>query len=124
MKDVWILCFGDIAVLGLVTLVGFSTHDEAATAGWRMMTTFLPLVVAWFLLAPVMGVFDPERTADLRQLWRPFWAMVMAAPFATLLRGIWLGRPILPIFVVVLGGVAALSLLAWRLLYWLIRARK
>lgn len=115
-----LLFLGDVIVLGGVTLAGFASHGTAGTAGSRMLTTFFPLVIAWGLLAPVLGVYDLRRIVDASQLWRPFWAMVLAAPMAAFLRGAWLRAPIQPVFVIVLGGVSALSLLAWRSLYLLI----
>jgi asparagine N-glycosylation enzyme membrane subunit Stt3 len=114
----------DILVLAVVTVSGFASHGTAGTAGMRMLTTFLPLVAAWCLVAPHLGVFDPARVVDARQLWRPFWAMVLAGPMAAFLRGAWLGAPILPLFVVVLGGFSALGLLAWRTIYLLVARRK
>lgn len=120
---VWLVA-GDVLILGLVTLTGFASHDELGTAGTRMLTTFVPLVLAWFLISPWLSVFRAEITANPRQLWRPFWAMVLAGPMAAWIRGAWLQRPIVPIFVVVLGGISALALLAWRLIYWLIYTRR
>jgi hypothetical protein len=114
----------DILVLAVVTVSGFASHGTAGTAGMRMLTTFLPLAAAWCLVAPHLGVFDLARVVDAHQLWRPFWAMVLAGPMAAFLRGAWLGAPILPLFVVVLGGVSALSLLAWRIIYLLVARRK
>lgn len=113
----WILLAGDIATLALVTLVGFATHGTAGSAGTRMLTTFVPLVIAWLLVAPWLGVYTEARATDWRQAWRPFWAMVLAGPWAAWLRGAWLNAPILPLFVVILGGVAALAILAWRLVF-------
>lgn len=89
-----------------------------------MLSTFLPLLAAWFLLAPYLGVFDLTRASDVRQVWRPFWAMILAAPLAAWMRGVWLDAPILWLFVVILGGFSALGLLAWRLLFALVVARK
>ena len=117
-----ILVVGDLITLTLVTVIGFASHGEAASAGARMLTTWIPLTVAWFLIAPFIGVYDLERATEYRQLWRPFWAMVIAGPMAAWLRSVILGlishnglnTPILPIFVVVLGGFAALAMLAWR----------
>ncbi len=119
-----ILLAGDLITLALVTVIGFATHGEAATAGSRMLTTFAPLTIAWFFVAPFFGVYEPQRAADYRQLWRPFWAMVVAGPMAGWLRSVLLGivnqnglnTPILPVFVVVLGGFAALAVLVWRLI--------
>lgn len=118
------LIAGDVAALGLVTLFGFASHDTLDSAGSRMLTTFLPLVFAWLLVAPHLGVYDRERMRRANQLWRPFWAMVLAGPLAAWMRAMLLGSPILPVFVVVLGGTAAIAILAWRCLYWLRFERK
>ena len=125
MKNKWrlILICGDIVVFGLVTLFGFSSHHTLGTAGSRILATFIPLVVGWGLIAPFLGVYDPVRVVDWRQLWRPFWAMVLAGPMVGWLRSVWLGQAILPIFVVILGGVSALAILAWRAVFWLVTSR-
>lgn len=119
-----ILLAGDILTLGLVTLFGFASHGTAGTAGARMLTTFVPLVVSWLLIAPHLGAFDLERVADLRQVWRPFWAMVLGGPFAGWLRGVLLQAPVLPIVVVVIGGTSALAILLWRALFAFAFVRK
>jgi len=116
-KFSWLI-IGDAITLALVTAVGFASHGTLETAGTRMLTTYVPLLVSWFLIAPYLGVYNLEPVADIRQLWRPFWAMVLAAPFAAWMRGAWLGTAILPLFVVVLGGFSALAIIVWRLLYW------
>ncbi len=118
-----VLLVGDAVTLAVVTAFGFASHNTLETAGARMLTTFLPLAAAWLLIAPFLGVFDPARAADLRQLWRPFWAMILAAPMAGWLRGVLLDTPILPIFVVILGGFSALGMLAWRIIFWLATRR-
>ena len=117
------LIIGDTLTLAIVTVFGFASHGTAGTAGSRMLTTFIPLLVAWLLVAPHLKVYDPEIALDVRQLWRPFWAMVLAGPMAAWLRGVLLNSPILPVFVVILGGVSALAILAWRGLYWLLMTR-
>jgi hypothetical protein len=117
------LIIGDTLTLAIVTVIGFASHGTAGTAGSRMLTTFIPLLVAWLLVAPHLKVYDPEIALDVRQLWRPFWAMVLAGPMAAWLRGVLLNSPILPFFVVILGGVSALAILAWRGLYWLLMTR-
>lgn len=114
------LLVGDVVTLGLVTVFGFTTHGTFGTAGMRMLSTFIPLVVAWLLVAPHLGAFELQGVKNYRNLWRPFWAMVIAGPMAAWLRGAWLNAPILPIFVVVLGGFSALGLLFWRSIYFLI----
>ena len=120
----WILFLGDFLTLGLVTLTGFATHNELMSAGARMLTTYVPLVAAWLMVGPVLGVYSNNNLRDWRNLWRPFWAMVLAGPMAALLRALILGTTIVPVFVIVLGGIAALAILAWRLIYWFIISRR
>jgi hypothetical protein len=119
-----VLLAGDLFVFALVTLFGFARHGELATSGARLLTTFIPLTIAWLLVAPFLGAFDKRRVADPRQLWRPFWAMILAGPMAAWLRGMLLNEPIQPVFVAVLGGISALALLGWRSLYWFAILRK
>jgi hypothetical protein len=49
--------------------------------------------------------------------------MVLAGPLAGWMRALWLGQGVAPIFVVVLGGISALSLLAWRTIYMFLDKR-
>jgi hypothetical protein len=119
-----VLLIGDVITIALVTGVGFATHGTLGTAGARLLTTFIPLLIAWFAVAPFLGAYDPERARQAPQLWRPFWAMVLAAPLASWLRAVWLNAPILWLFVLVLGGFSALGILAWRALYVLVIARR
>jgi hypothetical protein len=109
----WV-CLGDLITLGLVTLIGFATHGELAGAGPRLLTTFLPLTIAWALIGFWVGVFDLKLIQSPTQLWRPVCGMLLAAPMAGWLRGWMLGAPILPIFVLVLGATSAAGLLTWR----------
>lgn len=119
-----ILIAGDIVTFGLVTIFGFASHGTAGTAGVRMLTTFVPLLLSWFLVAPFLKVYDPESAANWREVWRPFWSMVISGPMAAWLRGMILGTPILPIFVIILVGVSAISILLWRCLFIIIFARE
>jgi hypothetical protein len=119
-----ILITGDIITLGLVTIFGFASHGTAGTAGVRMLSTFVPLIISWFLVAPFLKVYDPESAASWREIWRPFWSMVISGPMAAWLRGMILGTPILPLFVIILGGVSAIGILLWRCLYIIIIVRE
>ena len=119
------LALGDLLAIALVTVIGFATHGEADLSFLpRMAAAFFPISLAWFLLAPVYGLFRAELTSDWRQLWRPVLAMTFAAPLAAVLRGLILNAPILPIFAVVLASTSALGMLVWRGIYWgMIRRR-
>ena len=115
---------GDILAIAVVTYIGFATHGETDLSFLpRMFAAFLPVTLSWFLLAPWFGLFQPEVISNPRQLWRPVFAVLFAAPLAAVLRGLWLNAPIIPIFAVVLASTSALGMLLWRGLYILL-ARK
>jgi hypothetical protein len=119
MKTTYTLVLGDIIALVLITLIGFVNHNElAAFPVNRILATFLPLLAGWFLIAPWLGLFKPEIASDPRQLWRPVLAMLLAAPLTGLLRALMLNSVVIPLFVLILGGSAALGMLVWRTLWW------
>jgi len=119
LKSNRILIVGDVLAITIVTIIGFSTHGETGTAFLpRMAAILFPLVVAWFILAPWFGLFQPEVTSDPKQLWRPVLAMIFVAALAVVIRGLILNATIIPIFAVVLSATSALGMLVWRTLYF------
>jgi hypothetical protein len=116
-SSIFLLLTGDLLALLLVTLFGFQTHETLGTAGWRIFSTFIPLCVAWGLIGYPVGVFRLADASNPRRLWLPVWGMVLAAPMAGWLRGLWLQQPVIPIFVIVIGGFSAVGLLLWRALF-------
>ena len=113
------LIIGDILAILLVTVIGFATHNELGTSFVaRMAAAFFPLTVAWFLLAPFLGLFQREVTSNPKQLWRPVLAMLFVGPFAAVLRGFLLNAPVIPIFAVVLASTSAFGMLVWRGIYF------
>ncbi|MBT3240944.1 MAG: DUF3054 domain-containing protein [Chloroflexi bacterium] len=123
-RNQWLLIIGDSITLFVVTLVGFSNHQTLTTAGTRIFSTFIPWIISWFLIAPLLGVFEDKKTTDFKQLWRPVWAMVLASPFAGFLRAIWLGQEMLPLFPVIMGGSAAIGIILFRLFYIYFRRKQ
>ena len=119
-----ILVIGDVTVLALVTGLGFATHGTLSSAGLRLFTTFIPLLLAWFAVAPFLGAYNVNRVSQPFELWRPIWSMVLAAPMAAYLRGAWLNAPILPIFVLVLGGFSTLAMFIWRMVFTLVFSKR
>jgi len=114
-----VLILGDILAIAIITIIGFATHGETELSLLpRMLTTFVPLVIAWFLVAPWLGLFAPMITDNPKMLWRTPLALVFAGPLAALLRALLLNSVVIPIFGVVLSGSAALGMLVWRLLYY------
>lgn len=124
-KTTLALAGGDLLTLAVVTLVGFATHGEARLALLpRMLTTFIPLTMSWLLFAALLKLFDPEISANPRQLWRLVAAMFFAGPLAELLRALLLGTIVIPVFGVVLSASAALGLLIWRAVWIMLRRSK
>jgi len=65
------LILGDILAILLTTLIGFAIQSETDLSFLpRFLAAFLPLTLAWFLLAPWFGLFQPEITFNIKQLWR------------------------------------------------------
>ena len=55
----WLLA-GDIVAALVVTLIGFLTH-YGDIEGWRWLTTFIPVAVAWQAVAPWLGAYDTDN---------------------------------------------------------------
>jgi hypothetical protein len=124
-KANWILYAGDMLAIAIVTLIGFAAHGETALSFLpRMGAIFIPLIISWLLVAPWLGLFQQEIIFHLNQLWRPAFAILFAAPLAAVLRGLILNAPIIPIFVIVLGGTLALGMTFWRGIYFLMNRRE
>lgn len=124
MRSKQILFAGDILAIAIVTVVGFATHGEADISFLpHMLAAFIPVSVAWFLLAPWFSLFQPEISSNSRQLWRPVVVMLFAGPFAVVLRGLILNAPIVPIFAVVLSATSAFGMLVWRGIFLLLNRR-
>ena len=120
-----ILVLGDLLAIALVTIIGFATHGEADLSfAPRMAALYFPLSISWFLLAPALGLFQPEVTSSPKQLWRPALAMIFAAPLAAVLRGFLLNAPVIPIFAAVLALVSASGMVSWRAVYFLFIRQK
>jgi hypothetical protein len=118
----WALMVGDALILLAVTLTGFANHSSSLEGG-RWLTTYVPLLIAWGLLAPWLGNYRPECWGRPLQAWRALLAMVLAAPLAGFLRALMLNGTVIPIFVIALGGVSALAMTAWRVVWAWLAAR-
>ena len=113
---------GDLAVLVLLTVVGFAVHLTLDAFG-RMVVTAVSGVVAWAAVAPFLGVYDERLIRNPGAVWRVGWAWLVAAPLATFLRGMALNRDISWVFVLVTMLTSGFGLVAWRIGYgwWLSR---
>lgn len=124
MKTKQALIGGDILAIAVVTAIGFITHGETDLSFLpRFAAIYFPLTIAWFLISPWLGLFQPEIASDPKQLWRPALAMFFAGPFAALLRGLILNAPIIPVFAVVLSATSAFGMLVWRGIYFFLNRK-
>jgi hypothetical protein len=114
------LLAGDILALACVTIIGFARHGELTTAGTRMLTTFLPLIVSWLIMATLVNALNVEHAQNLPNLWRPALAAFLAAPWFGFLRGLLLWKDADLEVTLVVGGVTIIAILIWRLLFFLI----
>jgi len=117
----WLL-LGDILAILALSLIGFLTH-YGEIRGWRWLSTFLPVLAAWFAVAPWLGVYDPDKNRRPTDAWRAALAAFLSAPLAAWLRGAWLNSAITPIFILVLGLTDALGFLVWRVIWALLAGR-
>jgi len=117
------LLVGDTVALAVVTLVGFASHGEIG-AGARMLTTFVPLWIAWVIAASLAGLYASEGIFRPGQLWRPAAASLLAVPLAAWLRGILLNSPVMPLFITILLVSTALAMLVWRFLWLILQSRR
>ena len=117
-KPKWMLYPGDTIAIALLTLIGFASHQELnASFLPRMAATFFPVAISWFVIAPWFGLFQDEYPSKIPQHWRIILAVFYASTMAAFLRGLILQSDIPPVFILALGGSAALGMLIWRGVY-------
>ncbi|MEX2143228.1 MAG: DUF3054 family protein [Anaerolineales bacterium] len=116
LPSILLLIDDAIAVL-IVTLLGLRFHQLDATLWERLPFTFIPFFLAWVLAAAALQLYQPTRAGQWAQLWRvPAAAAIAVLPGAAL-RALWLGTPLVPIFILVMGAALALGLLISRSIY-------
>lgn len=123
-KSALFLILGDWLVLALFVLIGQVDHElVAANPLPRLLSTTAEIAVPWTIMGLLLGAF--RYTGDLRGfLTRFVVAWLAAAPLALLLRAWMHGQAtIIVIFMTIALSVGGGMLLAWRIIYWLIRRR-
>lgn len=123
-KSTLILILGDWLVLTLFVLIGQVDHEMVgANPLPRLLSTTAELAVPWMIVGLLLGAFRYSND------WRGFLgrfvvAWLVAAPLALLLRAYMHNQAsIIVVFMTVAIGIGGGMLLAWRLVYWLIRRR-
>ncbi|MDA1329534.1 MAG: DUF3054 family protein [Chloroflexi bacterium] len=113
----WRLLAGDaLAILGSI-LIGLQYHEGSTSFLSRVTYNFFAWFLAWLSVGFALGIFDFAMVNGWKRFGRLVWTMLLAAPFATLLRAAWLGQTALPIFALVMGLVTLAALLIWRLIF-------
>ena len=107
------LLVGDLVALLIVTLLGFSTH-KANVSLFRFAANYLPLVIAWLVVAPWFGAYSLETANAPKRLPQIILAVLICAPLAAVLRGIVLRSVVQTVFVIVLGLTNGLGIGIWR----------
>jgi hypothetical protein len=74
------LLLGDLAALAVMTVIGQQSHSTLDQGFSRFLVNFLPFALAWVAAAFCLEAYNPERLARYTELWRPFAAMILAAP--------------------------------------------
>ena len=113
------LLVGGIVCGVLCTVLGFATHGSLTCEGvfLRFSATFFPWLVSYVLIGKRLGVYRLALARERASLWQVLLAILLAAPLAAVLRGVWLGQAVLPLFVAIMAGVSAAMLVAWRASY-------
>lgn len=121
------LVLGDIVVFLVFAAIGRRSHGEEAglSAVLQVVTTAVPFLLGWFLVAPFIGAFRRDIMADpLKMARRTALAWLAAWPVAMLLRGLLVDHAIPPwTFWLVAFLSNTVFLQIWRLPYALIVKR-
>ncbi|PKO14066.1 MAG: hypothetical protein CVU39_15910 [Chloroflexi bacterium HGW-Chloroflexi-10] len=110
------LLIGDAITLLLVTLVGFLSHNSQVDLV-RFLATALPLILAWGLTSPWLGLLESGKQPIRQIWWKVLWAVTLSTPFALLLRGWILNSAVQVPFALVMVATSAAGMLIWRLVY-------
>lgn len=119
-----LLVVGDLLTLALVTVIGFMSHGTLSSAGSRIWTTILPVSATWLLIAPSLGLFQAEPVHGPGYWWRLVLGTVYSVSLATILRSLWLGGTVIPVFALVMMATSLLGILIWRFIWELYTRRR
>lgn len=118
------LLVDDAIVFFLISLIGISFHQTDISLFARLPYTLLPFLAAWLFCAATLRLYDLTTASAWRQLWRVPIASALAAPIGGSLRALWLGTPVIPIFVIVMGVAITVGALISRSAFILAFARR
>jgi hypothetical protein len=119
-----VLLIDDMIVIFIITWIGINFHQTDIYVFNRMTYTFLPFFGAWIFFAFPLQLYDPVKASTWNQLWRIPVNAILAAPLAASIRAVWLGLPIVPVFVLVMGFTITIGVLISRILFILIMGKR
>lgn len=119
-----VLLLGDWLALALFVFLGQVDHDVVDVGRWLMQTAVF--AAPWTVVALILDVYHlPDGGALRAFLGRSLLAWLVAAPPGLILRAVVQGQTTIVVaFMLVTMGVGGLFLLGWRLLYFLVQARR
>ena len=120
------MLIGDWVALGLFVFLGLVDHAMIEAGGLtRLFTTTAVLALPWTAIGFILGAYSPAADTSGRTfLSRSLVAWLVAAPLALILRAFLQGQAtIILAFMLVTMGLGGAFLLAWRLIYLLLRRR-
>lgn len=116
-RRVGVLAVGDVALFMVFAAIGRASHSEAAgfSAIAEIAQTAAPFALGWFVIAPWLGLFNADVSAQPRRmLGRTALAWVLALPIGLIVRALIIGRGSPLSFAIVTFITALLMLLGWR----------
>jgi len=117
-QHIAVLALGDMLVFLAFAAIGRGSHGEATglAAIPQVILTAAPFAIAWFIVAPFVGVYRRELVANPRKMAvRTLVGWVLSWPMAMALRGIFVDHAVPPwTFAVIALVVNAAFLLIWR----------
>ncbi len=121
------LVTGDVLTLLIFAAIGRRSHGEAVglEAMLEVVTTGLPFIAGWLLIAPWTGAFKPEATrSPFGMLRATLLGWCGGLLVGALLRAAMLGRFSPVSFYLVTFAVALFMLSGWRSLFLLLETRR
>jgi len=117
-----LLILGDFLAFLVITIIGFASHNSQFGL-MRILAIWLPLCFAWYLTAPLLGLWKPVQPSLLKNWWKIIWATVLSVPLAVVVRGFILNTPTIGTFVLVMIATSVAGLFVWRLMWFFIQKK-
>jgi hypothetical protein len=119
-----ILLIDDTSVILIITLLGINLHQTDPSMFSRLPFTFLPMLLSWVFFALTLQLYDTLTASAWSQLWRVPLSAALTGAVGSTIRSFWLGTPLVPIFILVMGAALATGLLISRSIFILILGKR